>query len=97
MASLVRRIEIRIMKRAGYSRENWILDRKGNPVTVKRDGEITDPDDTPIGRDWPVRLPARVKAATRPVKHNPVVRALRKAKPNSKRLAQWAKRVSLPA
>lgn len=67
MSSLVRRIEKRIMKKAGYTRENWIIVR-GKPERVSRDGEITDPDDNPIGRDWPARIPARAKLPTRAIK-----------------------------
>jgi hypothetical protein len=62
MSSLVRRMAIRLMKRAGYTRNKWIItkDAKGNkyPQPVARDGEITDRDDNPIGRDWPARIPA---------------------------------------
>jgi hypothetical protein len=57
MSSLVRRLQIRMMKRAGYTRNKWKLVRKpnGDPETVqvKRGGEITDRDDNPIGRHWP--------------------------------------------
>lgn len=67
MSSVIRRIEKRIMKKAGYTRENWIV-VKGKPVDVRRDGEITDPDDNPIGRDWPRRVPARAKMPTKPAK-----------------------------
>lgn len=62
MSSLVRRLQIRMMKRAGYTREKWIL--KLDPATAKprivkvlRGGEITDRDDNPIGRRWPQFLP----------------------------------------
>lgn len=61
MSSLVRRLQIRMMQRVGYTREKWIMVRKpdGKPeiVNVKRGGEITDRDDNPIGRHWPRFLP----------------------------------------
>lgn len=67
MSSLVRRITIRKMKRVGYTREKWILGVapfNGEPklIEVRKGGEITDPDDNPIGRRWPVRMPARISA-----------------------------------
>lgn len=63
MSSLVRRLEKSLMKRAGYTREKWYVGKDpatGEPriVQVKRGGEITDRDDSPIGRRWPARLPA---------------------------------------
>ena len=51
MSSFVRRLEIRLMKRAGYTRNKWVVakDERGNnyPKPVSRDGEITDRDDNP--------------------------------------------------
>ena len=103
MSSLMRRIEKKIMQRAGYTRENWIVgkDRLGNPmlVPVKRDGEITDPDDNPIGRDWPARIPARAKPKTQPQKFafngadrlGRKVHALRRSKRSQKWLEERAK------
>lgn len=67
MSSLVRRMQIRMMQRAGYTREKFvgIVD----PITgerkiqeVRRGGEITDPDDNPIGRSWPKQIPSRARA-----------------------------------
>lgn len=96
----MRRLEIRIMKRAGYTREKWILikNKRGDlvPQNVKRDGEITDPDDNPIGRDWPLLIPARAKAKTVEQKRayngadrrGRIVHALRR----SKRSEEWLKR-----
>lgn len=96
MSSLIRRLQIRFMQRAGYTREKWILvkNKRGDfvPLDVKRDGEITDPDDTPIGRDWPVIFPARARLATKPQPRNRIQRALRKARPNKRRQAQWSRK-----
>lgn len=72
MSGFVRRLEKRLMKRSGYTRERWIIVEgiRGEPEVrkVRRGGEITDSDDNPIGRHWPARLPARAKAPTRPQK-----------------------------
>lgn len=72
MSSFVRRIEIRVMKRAGYTREKWIIrrDPSGQPkvVNVRRGGEITDPDDAPIGRLWPNAVPKRAQPPKREIK-----------------------------
>jgi hypothetical protein len=96
MSSLIRRLAIRMMKRARYTREKWILvkNKRGDlvPQSVTRDGEITDPDDTPIGRDWPILIPARARSATKPQPKNATPRALRKAKPNKRRVAKWVLR-----
>lgn len=64
MSSFVRRLEKRLMKRAGYTREKWAIiadpvTGKPKPVECRRVGEITDPDDMPIGRHWPAAVPAR--------------------------------------
>jgi hypothetical protein len=64
MSSLVRRLQIRKMKRLGYSREKWIVvpdPATGEPKLreVRRGGEITDSDDNPIGRHWPLFVPRR--------------------------------------
>lgn len=65
MSSLIRRLQIRMMKRSGYTRNKWIVVRhpNGEPgiVKVKRGGEITDRDDNPIGRHWPEFMPRRVE------------------------------------
>ena len=63
MSSLIRRMAIRMMKRSGYTRNKWIIAKhpatgEQYPQPVGRDGEITDRDDNPIGRDWPLRMPA---------------------------------------
>jgi hypothetical protein len=67
MSSLIRRLQIRMMKRAGYTREKWII--VADPVNgqpriknVRRGGEITDNDGTPIGRRWPQFMPPRSAA-----------------------------------
>lgn len=61
MSSLVRRLQIRMMQRVGYTREKWIVVQKPGrapeTVNVKRGGEITDRDDNPVGRLWPRFLP----------------------------------------
>jgi hypothetical protein len=64
VSSLIRRLQIRMMKkRAGYTREKWILvkNKRGDlvPQSVKRGGEITDHNDNPIGRHWPRFMPKR--------------------------------------
>jgi hypothetical protein len=93
MSSLIRRLEIRLMKRAGYTREKWIMVRtpRGDmrPQSVNRDGEITDPDDTPIGRDWPVRVPARARMATSPKRRTNAVEFVPFALRRSKRSQAW--------
>lgn len=66
MSSLVRRIEKSMMKRVGYERNRWFLRKttaEGVPqvIKVRRGGEVTDPDGNPIGRRWPLRLPARAR------------------------------------
>jgi hypothetical protein len=92
MSSLVRRLSIRAMKRAGYTREKWILvkNKRGDlvPQDVKRGGEITDADDNPIGRRWPVCIAARADTPSRPATRNPVVKALRR----TKRTRAWLKK-----
>lgn len=104
MSSLVRSIEKRLMKRAGFTREKWILGRnpltgEQQPISVLRGGEITDPDDNPIGRRWPSRIPARVMSRTLPSprKAARVLRALRRAKPNKRWLARRARLQQLAA
>lgn len=72
MSSYVRRLEIRLMKRAGFTREKWMVIRdpatgSPKPVECKRGGEITDPDDVPIGRHWPTAVPARALPAKRDI------------------------------
>ena len=63
---------IRQMKRSGYTREKWIIVKnlrgEPEPRRVKRGGEITDPDDNPIGRHWPLRLSERIRMVGKPAK-----------------------------
>lgn len=92
MSSFVRRLEIRLMKRAGYTRERWFIERglDGKPklVDCRRGGEITDPDDMPIGRHWPAAVPARAVPAKRASKPIPKpARGRRRGKRSKKWLA----------
>jgi hypothetical protein len=86
MSSLVRRMAIRLMKRSGYTRNKWIVtkDAKGNkyPQPVARDGEITDRDDNPIGRDWPARIPADAIPTKRPPEPRPSIPHLSRRAPS---------------
>lgn len=52
MSSLVRRIKKRLLKKMGYTRNRWVM-VNGQPVDCRKGGEITDPNDTPIGIHWP--------------------------------------------
>jgi hypothetical protein len=89
VSSLVRRLEIRMLKAGGYTREKWILvkNRRGDlaPQTVKRGGEITDRDDNPIGRRWPRRTTAIDHSVRSLLKSGRPQRALRR----SKRSQEW--------
>jgi hypothetical protein len=88
MSSLVRRLSIRMMQRAGYTREKFV--GLTDPITgerriqeVRRGGEITDPDDNPIGRHWPRLIPARANSprkAARANRYHVTPRALRRSK-----------------
>ncbi|MFC3097365.1 hypothetical protein [Alteraurantiacibacter palmitatis] len=57
MSSLVRRLQIRMMKARGYRRTNYAIrkdiDGQLRPVQVPRGGLILDPNDKPIGYHWP--------------------------------------------
>jgi hypothetical protein len=56
MSSLLRRIEKRLLKAAGFKRNKWTLKFIGGQpkiVPVKRGGEITDNNDNPVGTRWP--------------------------------------------
>lgn len=97
MSSLIRRLEIRAMKRLNFTREKFILvpDRinGGNRIQeVRRGGEITDPDDNPIGRHWPARIPRRAaaKPSLRAAKAPFVPHALRRSKKSQAWLAARA-------
>lgn len=92
MSSLARRLGIRAMKRAGYTREKWIIVKNARgepePRMVRRGGEITDRNDNPIGRRWPT---PRASAPAQPTKPNPVAHALRRSKRSQKWLEARAK------
>lgn len=103
MSSFIRRIEIRMMKSAKYTREKFI--GVVNPITkerriqeVPRGGEITDPDDNPIGRHWPKRIPARAKLPpnlkakdllARQSRHSVKIAFTPRASRRSKRSQKW--------
>jgi hypothetical protein len=63
MSSLVRRLQIRMMKKRGYVRQTQkvVEGANGFPqiIRLKRgEGQIISPAGEPIGRHWPRMLPA---------------------------------------
>lgn len=62
MASLVRRLQIRHLKRQGFRRTKFILVREAygvaRPHRVTKGGLIVDPKGDFIGTRWPQRIPA---------------------------------------
>ena len=61
MSSLVRRLQIREMKRRGYERTLYKLVKNARgdweQYPVRRGGIILDPDNKPIGYQWPRFIP----------------------------------------